>query len=122
VTIDDDFRDLEAPLRPPLTGWQVAFRIARALLIAAAILGVLVAVGIWLIPAPKHDWKFLVQRDESGTWKIVGEYTDEPACLYEARVRNDLKETAMRFACYSKNESPDDEESVEKVIRREGYR
>ena len=123
MTPDDDFTDLgESPLSPPpLTGWQVTFRVAKGLLFAAVILGVLVAVVIWVFPERKHDWKFLVQRDAEGIWKVVGEYTDESACLHEARMRNDLKETAMRFACYSKDESADEEESVEILIRREGY-
>jgi hypothetical protein len=128
VTLDDgpDFSELEdtpAP-RPPLTGWQAAYRIARgllfALLPAAVILGAVVAVSTWVGPS-RHDWRVLVQRGEEGGLERDGEYTDESACLEEARARNEPK-PAQRFACYARDESPDDEESIEQLLKREGYR
>lgn len=129
MTLGDnsEFSDLGEephPQRPPLTGWPAAYRITRgvllALLPATVILGVMIAVHA-LIGPPKHNWRFLVQRSEEGNWAVVGEYADEGACLQEARARN-KPTAALQFACYSKDESPDAEEPIEKLLEREGYR
>lgn len=82
--------------------------------------GMEIAAGTW-VGKSKHNWQVLVQRGEEGDWNVVGEYSDESACLQEARARNEPK-AALRFACYSRDESPDDEEPIEKLLEREGYR
>jgi len=119
----DDFTDLEPAPRPPLTGWQALYRGIRGtlyiLIPMAMILGAAISMG-WLT-APKRDWTVLVQLGQDTDWKMVGEYADEAGCLSEARTRNETK-AELRFACYSKHESPDDDEPIDKVLRRQGSR
>jgi len=124
---ESEFADLgEKPRVPPmpLTGWQATYRIVKWLLFMllpiAAILAVLIAVDTWT-GKPTHDWRMLVQRDEEGDWKVIGEYADEGTCLEEARVRNEPK-IGVWFACYSRDESPDDEEPIPKLLERAGIK
>jgi hypothetical protein len=123
MTPDDDFREQD-PAQQPLTGSQFAYLAVRGGLYVLLPTAVIVTgVIVFSSFMPDHDWRWLVQTTKGGggDWKAVGEYADEAACLQEARIRNEPKPDDVWFACYSKDESPDDEESLQKVLERGGF-
>jgi hypothetical protein len=100
--------------------------------VIALLIGIGFAVDFWFRGKPTSEWRWLVQTEDDGTWKVIGEYVDGHECLTEAHTRNlarlarhEAKAGEARepsFLCYAKEESPDDEESIEKDLERMGYR